>query len=364
MSAALPTSHFLDNARRPAFIVGALALALVVGLGVVWPAQFFRSYLIAFFAWLAVPLGCLALTMIHHLTGGAWGLALRRVARAAYRTLPLLGLFFLPLLLGMPELYPWARPEVVAHDVLLREKSAYLNVPFFAVRAGVYFVIWIVLAYILSRPADDEGTRRSRALSGPGLALFGLTVTFAAIDWAMSLEPLWFSSIYGAMIANGTMLAGLAFAVMLTLAFGQPTIPTDVLRDLGNLMLAFTMLWAYLAFSQLLLIWSANLPEEIPWYLRRLDHGWQWVALALLLLQFVVPFGLLLSRAIKRDPRKLALVAGLIFTMRFVDTWWTLAPAFAGESMAWSALDLAAIVGVGGLWLGVFLSTLPPEVPA
>ncbi|MBY0528251.1 MAG: hypothetical protein K2R98_32980 [Gemmataceae bacterium] len=371
MSTALQPVDFPPAARRSAFFAGALGLTVIVALGLWRPAHSFRSYLVAFLAWLALPLGCLALTMLHHLTGGRWGMALRHIWHASVNTLPLLALLFVPLLVGMGYLYPWAQPEVVADDEVLRTKQLYLNVPFFVVRAGFYFACWLVLAYFLNRwarrspsTADGEEPRCFRLLSGPGLALMGLTVTFAAIDWAMSLEPHWFSSIYGVMFANGQLLAALAFAVLLTLMRG-PRLDPDVQRDLGNLLMAFTMLWAYLAFAQLLLIWSGNLPEEIPWYLRRLDHGWQWVALSLLLLQFVVPFMLLLSRAVKRDPRKLATVAALILAMRFVDMWWTVAPAFPSESPLWRCLDLAAVVGIGGIWLGVFLGALrttPPDL--
>ena len=355
----------LAGARRAAFAGGVVMLALLVVLGLYEPGLFFRSYLVAYLAWLGLPLGCLALTMVYHLTGGQWGTVLRQIWAAALRTLPLLALLFLPLLLGLTELYPWARPDEVARDDALQAQQFYLNVPFFLGRAALYFLTWLILAHLLDRWSSEtkpDRQSRLRQLSAPGLLLLGVTVTFAAIDWAMSLEPHWFSSIYGVVFASGQLLAALAFAV-LTAALFHGALTGAVLRDLGNLLLTFTLLWAYVSFSQLLVIWSGNLPEELPWYVRRLEGGWEWVALGLLLFQFVVPFLLLLSRTVKGNPRSLAAVAGLILGMRFVDLWWTIAPAFPASD--WRGLDLVAMFGLGGIWLGAVLGqlrrTLPPR---
>ncbi|TMA82880.1 MAG: hypothetical protein E6J77_15170, partial [Deltaproteobacteria bacterium] len=275
--------------RRNCLLVGIAGLAACAAGAAANPAAFFRAYLVAYLFWLGIALGCMAIVLIHYLTGGAWGLVIRRVLESGTRTLPLLALAFLPLAFGLRELYEWARPEVVAADALLRHKSAYLNAPFFLVRAAIYLAAWIAVAAVLRRwsPEDAAPPRRLRVLAGPGLAVYGLTMTFAAIDWVMSLEPHWFSTVYGMMFATGQVLAGFAFVIAVTtlLARRAPLaglVAPNHFTDLGNLLLAFVMLWAYLAFAQYLLIWAGNLPEEIPWYLRRQQGGWAAVAVALI----------------------------------------------------------------------------------
>lgn len=331
------------------------------------PTQFLRSYLVAFIFWLSIPLGCLAIVMLQHLTGGAWGLVLRRLLESATRTLPLLLLLFIPVALGLPRLYPWSDPEIVAHDTELERKAHYLNVPFFLIRALVYFLAWLGMAYFVnswSRQQDQSDnpsySRRLRLLSGPGLALYGLTITFASIDWVMSLEPHWFSTIYGVMFGASQVLTALAFAIaVLTQLVLRPPLSEVVtaaqLRDLGNLTLAFVMLWAYLAFSQFLLIWAGNLPEETPWYFQRLHGGWQWLALMLIVLHFALPFVLLLQKSIKENPRTLCGVALGVLFMRFIDVFWQIEPAFPDRDLAFYwMLDVAAFIGIGGIWIAVF----------
>jgi hypothetical protein len=361
----------LDRLQWRALIAGAVGLLLCL-LGVYLdPVQFFRSYLVAYLFWLSIPLGCLAILMIHHLVGGTWGAVIRRVLEAATHTLPLLLVLFVPLFFGLRDVYSWANPEVVAQDPALQHKSAYLNIRFFLLRFAGYFAIWLAVAYLLSRgtrrqeeapdPATEESVRRRlRLLSGPGIALYGLTVTFAAVDWMMSLEPLWYSTIYGLRVATAQLLAGLAWAIVVTwwLADREPlmeVVTPDHFQDLGNFLLTFVMAWIYVAFSQYLVIWSGNLPEEIPWYLRRGSGSWGWVALGLLLFHFIVPFVLLLARPLKRRASLLAaLAAGLLF-VHLVELCWLVMPAFypAGLSVHW--LDIVAPVGVGGLWTALFL---------
>lgn len=372
MTAAEPATQDWASRQRQAGIIGCVGLALCALGWLINTEQFFRSFLLALLFWLAIALGSLALLMVQHLSGGAWGLLLRRVLEAATRTLPLLALLFIPLAFGLHHLYEWARPEIVAEDPLLQHKAPYLNIPGYLGRFVAYFVIWIVLAFLLNRwsreqdqTSDPQLLRRFRLLSGPGLALYGVTITFASIDWVMSLEPHWFSSIYGVLFGMGQVLSAYAFAlaVLLLLADYPPLserLNAAILRDLGNLLLAFVMLWAYLSFSQFLLIWSANLPEEIPWYLRRLSGGWQYLGLALALFHFGLPFLLLLSRDIKHDRRKLSAVALGVLGMRFVDLYWVMMPAFHPEYFVlhWLWLDAAALAGVGGVWLAVFLGQL------
>ena len=356
--------------QKRSLAVGLVAAVLCAGGALIFPPSFFRAYLSAYIFWVGIPVGCLALLMLHHLVGGRWGFMIQRILEAAIQTLPLMALLFIPLFFGLPDLYPWARTEVVAADPLLQQKAAFLNVPFFIARAVVYFAVWIVLGRLLvtwslqqDRTADDTLTLRLQRLSGPGLALYGLTVSFAAIDWMMSLEPKWYSTIFGMMFMVSFGLAALATAILATrfLETEKPlahVASPDRWHDLGNLLLALVMFWAYLSFSQFLLIWSENLTEEIPWYLHRIGGGWEWIAIALILFQFGLPFVLLLSRTTKRNSQILATVAGAILFMHWLDTIWMIAPSFypAGFHLHW--LDIAAPVAIGGLWLAAFIGHL------
>jgi hypothetical protein len=360
-------SHGLERFLRPALFVGVAALAICAIGGFFAPAQFFRSYLFAFLFWTGVALGCMAVAMLHHVTGGAWGLPIRRPLESGTRTLPLMLVLFLPIVLGARKIYEWADPAAVAHDPILRQKSPYLNLPFFTGRALFYFAAWLAFAYFLNRwSLEQDATgerpiaRRLQLLSSAGLVTYGLTVTFASIDWAMSLEPHWFSTMYGVLFIAGQALTGFAFiVVVLVLLSDAPPLAGYVgqrhYHDLGKLMLAFVMFWAYVSFSQYLIIWAGNLPEEIPWYLRRLQGGWGWVGVGLILFHFLLPFLLLLPASANRNPRVLAAVAGLIVFMRLVDVFWLTRPAFAGSGFRVHWMDLLAPIGIGGLWLAVFL---------
>jgi hypothetical protein len=358
---------FWDRVQQRALVVGAAGVVLC-GVGVFSnPTQFFRSYLLAYLFWLSIPLGCLAILMLHHLVGGAWGAMIRRVLESGTRTLPLLVLLFVPLLFGVHELYLWARPEVVANDPLLQRKTPYLNIPFFILRSAFYFVVWLAVSYLLNkwsltqdRSGADPFERRMRLLSGPGLVLYVLTATFAYVDWMMSLEPHWFSTIYGILVIVGQLLATLAFAVVVAALLVDAPPLSDVMspahfHDLGNLVLAFVMVWAYMAISQFLIIWSGNLPEEITWYLHRTQGGWEWVGLALILFYFALPFLLLLSRGIKQRVPLLAWVAAAILGMHVVDVFWLVVPAFQPTGFAVHWMDGAALMGIGGIWIAVFV---------
>ncbi|MFY9585030.1 MAG: hypothetical protein WAR21_11140 [Candidatus Acidiferrales bacterium] len=347
--------------QRRALGVGVAALALCVAGAIASPAQFFRSYLFGYLFWTGVALGCLAIVMLQHLSGGAWGMVIRRMLESGSRTLPLMALLFVPLIPGIRQLYGWARS-----DNAISYQAAYLNVPFFLFRALLYFLVWLSIAYFLnrwSREQDRTGdlrlARRLQLLSGPGLVLYGLTATFAAIDWVMSLEPHWYSSIFGILIIGGQALSAMAFIIAVAVLLAQHEPLSGVLlpshfNDLGKLLLTFVMLWAYFAFSQLLIIWSGNLPEEIPWYLHRLHSGWRWVGVLLILFHFALPFVLLLSRDLKRNARALALLAVGVIFMRLVDLFWLTAPEFWPGSFHLHWMDIAAPVGIGGVWLAVF----------
>ena len=353
--------------QRLATIVGVVGLALCVAGFLASREHFFKSYLLAYVFWVGIALGCLALSMVHHLSGGAWGVVTRRVFEAASRTLPFMAILFLPLAFGVGELYLWANPDEVAKDAILQHKAPYLNVPFFFIRAALYFAIWSGMAYLLSKwslEQERDGERgqslRMQRLSGGGLVLYAITILFMSVDWIMSLDPHWFSTMYGILFMGGQGLSALAFtiAVVVLLSRTEPmsrVIAPAHLHDLGKLLLAFVMLWAYFSFSQFLIIWSANLPEEIPWYLRRMGGGWQWVGLALIVGHFALPFMLLLSSDLKKHGRTLIVIALLVIGMRIVDLFWQIGPLHGEDHFGVHWLDAVAPVALGGVWLALFL---------
>jgi hypothetical protein len=366
----LAPDHVLHRVQSWALVVGGLgSIGCLVGL-FSSREQFFQAYLISYLFFIGLALGSMSILMIQYITGGVWGAVIRRLLESATRTLPLMAVLFLPIALGLTDLYEWARPELVAHDPVLQHKSLYLNVPFFLGRAVFYFAAWLTTAYFLNRwslqqdaGADPRLTRRLEWLSRGGLLLYALTMSFAAVDWGMSLEPHWFSTIYGVMFMGGQGLSTFAFVIpMAALIAERPPFSRIIspaqFHDLGKLMLAFVMLWAYFAFSQYLIIWSANLPEEIPWYLHRTNGGWQWVALVLILVHFVMPFLVLLSRDIKRHARAVAGVALVLIGARFIDLFWLLRPAVAHEGFAIHWLDPTAAAAVGGIWMWFFIAQL------
>jgi hypothetical protein len=361
----------LRHFQRRALLVGVVGAALCVLGYLLYPAQFFRSYLVAYMFWLGVVLGCLAILMLHHLVGGLWGMTIRRVLEAGTRLLPFMVVLFVPLLFGLPDLYAWARPGGVEDHATGQFRQLYLRLPFFLGRTGFYFVTWLVLVFFLNRwsrqqeQAADQAVVHSRIrrlgrLSSGGLVVSGLTITFAAVDWLMSLESQWFSTIYGLLIMSGQILGAMTFTVLVTvwLARDEPlasVISPGLLHDLGNLLLAFVLLWAYMAFSQLLINWSGDLPEEVHWYLHRWSGGWEWVQVGLLVLHFAVPFCVLLSRRAKRRTQWLAAIAAVIFGMRLLEVFWLVMPAFFPDRLHIHWLDFVAPAGIGGLWLAVFI---------
>jgi hypothetical protein len=360
----------MDRLRRLALLAGLVGLA-ASGIGAVFdPAGFFRSYLVAYVFVVGIVLGSLALLMVQHLSGGAWGLVIRRVLESAIRTLPLVALLFLPIAAGVTYLYPWARSADVAASEILQHKRPYLNVPFFLARAALYFAVWVGVAHFLNKWSEDQDRgaavrheRRFQQLSAPGLIAYAVTVTFMAVDWVMSLMPEWFSTIFGILIMGGQGLSALAFSVAVLFLLTRHRPLSDVVtpahfHDLGKLLLGFVMLWAYFSFSQFLIVWSGNLPEEIPYYLRRMQGWWGLVSILLVVAHFALPFLLLLSRDLKQNATVLMRIAVFLIAMRFVDLFWVMAPAFPDAGPLVYVVDVLVLVGLGGLWLSFFARQL------
>jgi hypothetical protein len=358
--------------------IGVLGLAGCIGGWMFAPADFFVAYLFGHEFFLGLSLGALGLLMIHHLTSGYWGYGVRRFFESAVGTLPLLAVLFVPIFFGLPYLYPWKNLSIVAGDEILRSRVNYLNTPGYIIRSAVVFAIWIVMAYFLLKWAKEqettasvEPTRKMRTLSGPGLVIYPVTMTFAALDWLMSLEKDWYSTMFAVMICIGQMLSALGFVILLLLVVRlrrqfAPIISTEeTLHKIGNLLLAFTMLWAYLEFGQLLITWSGNLPNEISWYVNRVADGWRWVCAFLFVFNFFIPFFLLLMRSVKRRVRILASVAGCILMAHIVDVWWTIAPSLHPGHFYFTWWAIVTLVGIGGIWSAAFLWNLQrrPAVP-
>jgi len=367
----------MHRIRAAALIVGIAATIPCIIDAFFEPAQFFHSYLIAYLFLLGTTLGSMALVMLYHLTSGYWGLILRRILESASRVLPLVALLTIPLLFGLPYLYEWTHPTAVYSDPLLKAKQFYLTVPLFIIRQVIYFGIWLSLAYYLNRLSsrqdstdDPEILRKLRFLSGPGLLLYCISITFAAVDWVMSLEPHYYSTTFGFRMMTGQAVNGLSFGILAALLLSgfEPIaglITYRRLRDLGNLMLASILLWAYIAFTEYLIIWAGNLPHETSWFRHRFWSGWGALAWALLALHFFVPFFLLLQRAVKHRPAVLAGIAAWLLFMRLAELFWMVEPAqHSNLLLHW--MDVLAPVGLGGIWLAVFLWQLEkrPLMPA
>jgi hypothetical protein len=360
----------LAQQQRTFLMVGA-AGAVLSAIGYFTNStQFFESYLMAYFLVLGFSLGSLGLMMIHQLSGGAWGVIIRQQLGAATRVLPIVTVLFLPIVFGMHNLYEWTHEDIVAADPILKAKAVWLNQSFFIVRAVIYFVVWNGLAFILNKwSLDQERTGdpaiavRMQRVSAGGLLLMAGTVTFAAFDWLMSLEPHWFSTIYGMLVGGGMLLGSMALQIITLVWLSRRKPLSDAVgsqhfHDLANLMLAFVVLWAYFSFSQYLLIWSGNLPEEIQWYMHRTFTSWRGIAMALVLFHFIVPFSLLLSRVIKREPTSIIKVCVAIIVARLIDLFWLTAPEFHKDGFSISWMDIVLPLALIGIWGGFFLGQL------
>lgn len=351
--------------QNRAFVVGSIAALLSLGGLFLNRAQFFHSYLFVWLFWSGLSFGSLVVVMMQFLTGGQWGEAVRGLSTAAYRTLPMMALLFLPIVLGIHHIYRWSngdRGEAPGYH----HKAQYLNVPFFTARAIFYFAVAIAIAVFLRKWSAQRASGRVTALSAGGLIAYVLCMNFASTDWAMSLDPVWYSTVFVEIFAAGQFLSALALMTAL-LAFAArnrslgDAIPTKAFHDLGNMLLAFLIFWTYVSFSQFLIIWSGNLPKEISWYLERSRGGWPAVALVLLVLQFLIPFALLLSRAAKKNRKRLGWIALLIAGANVVADFWMVAPSFHPEGFSIHWLDLTEFIALGGFWFALFLHFVKQE---
>ena len=363
--------------QRKALIVGILCLGLCLIELFTNSTQFFRSYLFAEVFWLGIGISCTGILMLHHLVSGRWGFVLRRSLESASKTLPVMAILFIPVILGMRKLYIWSVPAAVQADPILRQKTWYLNSEEFVIRAIFYFAIWIILGYLLTKwdtrldeTGDPDLITKMRNLSGPGLVLYGFTVTFAGFDWVMSMQPHFFSTIYGMMFIVTEAVGGMSFITIVAYYLTKEKPMSDVIEpsqfhDFGNLMLVFTLLWAYLSFDQFLIIWAGNLQNEIPWYVTRIFHQWAYVALGLVIFHFAIPFLLLLQRYVTFKRQYLVKVAALLFVMSIADLFWLLVPSYEKLAPQFHWSDWVALIGLGGIFVSVFVSQLRkrPLVP-
>jgi hypothetical protein len=335
-------------------------------------SQILHAYLFAYIYWLMIPLGCTAILMMHHLTGGWWGYPIRRLLEAGTRTFGVMALLFVPIVIWMKQIYPWVNPpKDMADDLNYHFKLAYLNPNFFIVRAIIYFAILMGLAHFLNKWSREQDSSRDprlakylEGISGPGLILWGMAVSFSMIDWVMSLEPKWFSTIYGMIFMIVGALTAMSFIVFVLRRLVDDDRGKEIrdratpgqFNDLGNLMLAFTMLWAYLSFSQFLIIWAGNIKDEIPWYITRAFGSWGKLAVVLIVLHFALPFLLLLQRNIKRRVHRLSVVAALLLVLSVVDVYWLMVPAYEKDgphlgSLVW---DIFYLVVIGIIWIATY----------
>jgi hypothetical protein len=355
-------------------IVGVVFGVIAILLAFKNAEEFYRAYLLGFMCWLGVALGSMAVIMIRHLTGGGWGVVIRRVQGAAMRTLPLLAALFIPVILGIHKLYIWAQPLDQIADKHLREHleditKTYLTTNGFILRAIFYFAIWNLLSFLLSKwskegdqPNARDNTSRFKAVAGPGLILYAFTISFAAIDWVMSLDPSWISTIFGLVILIGQVLSAMCFAVVVErILFNykpmSEMLTPDFVHDHGKWMMTFIMVWAYFNYSQWLIIWAGNLPAEITYYVRRLNGGWGSVGLFIVIFHFAVPFAMLLSRPFKRNIRKLVWLAVWLMLMRYLDLFWIIEPNFS-KTFNVTLADVVVPIAIGGFWLAFFFRNL------
>ncbi len=368
----------MTRAKRTARTVLIIAVLALIAGAILNPVQFLRSYLWAYWFWLGIAIGSGQVLMMYQLTGGAWGYMIERIMEAATRTLPYMFVLVIPVAAGMRSLYSYTDAVKVAADKALQHKALYLNQGFVLVRLGIYFLLWWIFSRLLTRWSDEQDrtgdlkyVRWRENLSGPGIIAFGLATTFASVDWFMALEPDFYSTMYPGFWIVGQILTAFAFAIIVLryLADHPPVselISPPIFHDLGNLLLAFVILWAYVQVAQLIIAWSGNLPKEIVWYLDRTRGNWSYVALLLALFHFFFPFFVLLGRRNKQRGHRLAFLAVIVIMVHAIDNYWNAEPAFHPGQFYFHWLDLAAPVALGAAFVALFLWQLGkrPLLPA
>jgi hypothetical protein len=360
----------LTRAQRTATVIAIIGLVASI---VLVPMSgglegFFESYLYAFIFWVGLTLGHLFLLMLQHVAGGPWGAIARRFLEAGAGNILVMAVLFIPVLIGMGSLYIWTDAAYVAAHHLVELKKGYLNVPFFVVRSVVYFAIWIALAYFFQRWSKEQDlgkplAQKMRNVAAPGIILYILTMTFAAIDWGMSLTPEWFSGMYGVIFMIGQAISAVALVILMLVSFRgtgelSKVLNDKRLQDFGNFLMAFTMFWAYVQASQLIILWSNNVVETNTWYVTRLGAGWGWVGGFLLVFHFAVPFLILFSRWVKQKGRALVWVALWMLIVRLVDLYWIIIPSFERGGFPFRFLDLAVVLTLGGVWFSFYFRRL------
>lgn len=363
----------VGQVQKIALVVGVVGMVGGVAFLGFDKKQFFQSYLMAFIYFFTISLGSMALLMIQHVAGGVWGFAMRRLFEAAARTLVLLAVLFIPITFGLGEIYEWVHPD--AHDHVIEMKSGYLNTPFFLTRQVIFFSLWVGLAFLLSALSRKEDNTADsslgwwfKAVSGPGIFIFAVTGGLTSVDWAMSVDVHWYSTMYPVLFCFGCIFSAMLFNIVAMILLYQggeleKHLTKNHLRDVGSFILGFVIFWTYLNFSQFLLIWSANLKEEVPYYLNRTEGGWQCVGVALIVGHFILPFLVLLTRDAKRVRGNLLKVCCFLLVMRFVDYLYLLGPSFSPREFALNISHLSLFAGIGGLWLSFFLyqwNRMPP----
>ncbi len=362
-----PLRANISRCQSISLVIGVIFTLLTLVEFFINPTQFFRSWMIGFLFTFALGIGSLACLMLQYLSGGAWGMVIRRQLEAGVRTIPLVTLFFIPILFGIHNLYEWADPKLIHSDPVIRDKSAYLNPQWWIIRTAIVFVIWNIYAVVLNRlSAEEEKTgsefasKRLMGWSGIGIVIYVFSLTTAGTDWIMSMNVHWFSSIYGLILLGGQGLTVISLAIITTtlLMKEQPlagVITKRHLHDLGKLLFMFTLFWTYVSFSQLVIIWSGNLPEEITWYIDRMNGGWEYIGAILLFLQWMLPFLILLSQTIKRNPKSIRIMAIWILLVRLADTIWLVEPNYHSQHLYVNWADITAPLGLVGLWAAFYL---------
>jgi hypothetical protein len=362
--------HGAERAARISFIVGGLGLLACLFGAIFDTTQFLRSYLWAYWFWLGASIGCGLWLMMYQLTGGAWGFVTQRIFEAGIRVMPVYFILVIPIVIGIPKLYAYANPQMVAADKALQHKAAYLNTPFVIVRLAIYFALWFLVGWLMTRWSlrqDETGDMRYHVLrsrlAGPGIIISGIAITFMSVDWIMALEPDWYSTMFPGFYIVGMGLTAIAIAIF-TLRYASHHGPLAELaspkdfHDLGNLLFANVVFWAYVQVSQLIITWNGNTPKEIQWYLHRTQGNWAWLTFAIALFHFGLPFFILLGRRNKLQAQRLAFIAAFIVVVHAVDNYWNVEPAFHREHIYFSWLDAVAPIGLGGIWAGLFLKQL------